>query len=128
MTVLLTRTGVAAALASLLCTALPTAAQERAPAAPGAAAAPRANPGDARAQVPGVTYRSAFQGYRQHADAEVGPWVEANDKVGRIGGWRVYAQEAAAPAAAASAAPASAPVRDAAPAKPTTSGHHGHKH
>ena len=47
------------------------------------------------ASTPGVSaYRSAFDGYRNHADQPVGSWREANDRVGRIGGWRAYAREA----------------------------------
>ena len=40
------------------------------------------------------TYRSAFDGFRRFADQPVGPWREANDTVGRVGGWRAYAREA----------------------------------
>lgn len=132
MTFSLTRHGVAAALA-VLCTSVPVAAQERAPESTGVAPGARLNPADPKATVPRVIYRSAFQGYRAHADTEVGPWVEANDTVGRIGGWRVYAKEAAtpeaaAPAAQAPAARASGPTRSLPDAKPPASGHHGHKH
>ncbi|AKJ27143.1 hypothetical protein AAW51_0452 [Caldimonas brevitalea] len=52
-----------------------------------AASAPATQPG-------GATYRSAFEGYRRYADEQVVPWKEANDHVGRIGGWRTYAAEA----------------------------------
>ncbi len=51
------------------------------------------------------SYRSAFEGYRPFGDPPAVPWREANDAVGRIGGWRAYAretQEAAAPERAAS--------------------------
>lgn len=40
------------------------------------------------------TYRSAFDGFRRFADQPVGSWREANDTVGRVGGWRAYAREA----------------------------------
>lgn len=133
MTFSFTRHGVAAALAAVLCAAVPVAAQERAPESTGAAPSARLNPADAKATVPRAIYRSAFQGYRPHADTEVGSWVEANDTVGRIGGWRVYAKEAAAPETAAPAAQtpaarASGPVQSPPDAKPPASGHHGHKH
>lgn len=62
-----------------------------------------ADAADPRATVPPLAYRSAFQSYRSNTEAEVGNWKEANDKVGRIGGWRVYAKEATQPDAAASA-------------------------
>ena len=43
-------------------------------------------------------YRSALDGYQPYTDDKVVPWKEANDTVGKIGGWRSYAKEAAAPA------------------------------
>jgi hypothetical protein len=64
-----------------------------------------ADPLDPKAAVPAPAHRSAFDGYRRHDDAKPVPWRQANDTVGRIGGWRAYAREAAAsaPATAASA-------------------------
>lgn len=86
------------AAAAILATALPSAAQSSAPAsAPGA----RPDSGDAGAVVPPVAYRSAFAGYRAIVDEKVGAWRDANDEVGRIGGWRVYAKQAREPEAAA---------------------------
>lgn len=40
------------------------------------------------------TYRSAFEGYQVFSNDKVANWKDANDTVGEIGGWRVYAQEA----------------------------------
>ena len=40
-------------------------------------------------------YRSALEGYQPFTDTKAVPWREANDTVGRIGGWRAYAKEAA---------------------------------
>ena len=40
-----------------------------------------------------LTYRSVFDGYRPFSDQPVVSWREANDLVGRIGGWRAYARE-----------------------------------
>ncbi len=57
----------------------------------------------AQAEVPAAQYRSAFAGYRRHAEAAPTAWKDANDTVTRIGGWRAYAREAAAPAASAPA-------------------------
>lgn len=54
------------------------------------------DPGDPKAAVPPVRYESAFARYRPNAEAEVGAWRDANDNVGRIGGWRVYGREAIA--------------------------------
>jgi hypothetical protein len=71
----------------------------------------KADPLDAAASVPGLRYTSSFAQYRGLRDEKpVEPskgWREANQTVGRIGGWRAYAREAqqAEPAAA----PASAP-------------------
>ncbi|GAB3628105.1 hypothetical protein PTE30175_02515 [Pandoraea terrae] len=62
--------------------------------------------------APVLVYSSAFASYKGYADQPVTPWREANDTVGRIGGWRSYAKEAAqetSPAAPAGAASASAP-------------------
>jgi hypothetical protein len=63
-------------------------------AAPAAASAPASKAAPA-ARRP-FDYQSAFEGFRGHADERPVPWREANDNVGRIGGWRVYAREAAA--------------------------------
>lgn len=38
-------------------------------------------------------YRSAFEGYRGFGEQPVESWREANDLVGRIGGWQAYARE-----------------------------------
>lgn len=118
----MTRLSIALALASAAATALlaiPATAQQT------ASDAPRASPFDAKAGVPPLDYRSAFIGYRPLTDGKVG-WQEANDQVGRIGGWRSYAKEASAPAKAGESAPG-APL-DA--SKPMTaspeSGHGGH--
>ena len=56
---------------------------------------PKADPLDASADVPAVRVRSSFAGYRGLADEKVGSWRETNDTVGRIGGWKAYAREAA---------------------------------
>jgi hypothetical protein len=67
-----------------------------------------ADPANPQAQVPPARHESAFAGYRRHAEAAPSAWKDANDTVTRIGGWRTYAREAAAPAA-------SEPARKAAP-------------
>ena len=66
------------------------------------------DPLDAQATVPAFAYRSALTDYRRIGDEAPVPWREANDTVGRIGGWRAYAREASAPEAPESAAPAAA--------------------
>lgn len=55
---------------------------------------------DSKTAVPAteasLQFNSTFTGYRAYTDQSVGSWREANDEVGRIGGWRAYAREAAA--------------------------------
>ncbi|WP_332814032.1 hypothetical protein [Ramlibacter sp.] len=89
-----------------------------------------AQPDPAPASPPG--YRSAFEHYRPFGDPPVASWKDANDTVGRIGGWKAYAQEASGPARPA-AAPAQGQARgegQPAPAQPATGGRghdpHGH--
>ena len=88
------------------------------------------DPGDPRAAVPSVQYRSVFEKYRPLGNDKVGDWKAANDTVGRIGGWKVYAQESqeAAPsterAAGNPTAPTTIPPKPATPEKPSAHGHH----
>lgn len=49
------------------------------------------------ATPPVLTFESAFTDYQAYTDQRVGSWKEANDTVGRIGGWRAYAKEASEP-------------------------------
>lgn len=63
------------------------------------------------AAVPAATHATALARYRSAGDAKVGSWREANDAVARIGGWRVYAREAAQPEAATAPAPAASQPR-----------------
>lgn len=82
------------------------------------------DPGDPKAAVPPVEYRSAFSRYRPNVEAEVGSWREKNDDVRRIGGWRVYGREALVDSNAAQKPSSDAKAaRDVAP-KPA----HGHQH
>ena len=45
-----------------------------------------ASPADAKAKVPPVQYRSAFEGYRPFVEQELSDWRKANDEVGAAGG------------------------------------------
>lgn len=72
-------------------------------------AAPAGEPAPSAAALE-LTYRSTFDGYQRFADEKVGSWREANDTVGRIGGWRAYAKEASEPAKPAGAAPGAAAI------------------
>ncbi|MEQ1685746.1 MAG: hypothetical protein ABL916_19035 [Burkholderiaceae bacterium] len=81
-----------------------------------APAAARADPLDPQAKVPALKYESSLGAPRRSVDDKPVSWREANDKVARIGGWRVYAREAQQPEPAAPASSAAA--------KPMP--HHGH--
>jgi hypothetical protein len=52
---------------------------------------------DPEAATKPLAYRSPFSEYRADKAEELGSWREVNDRVGAIGGWRVYAREAQAP-------------------------------
>lgn len=74
-----------------------------------AAAAERPAVLEARAAVPALVYRSPFPAAPAVADPAALPWRDANDRVARIGGWKVYAREAQQ--AAGAAAPAASEPR-----------------
>ena len=90
------------------------------------------DPGDPRASIPSVQYRSMFEKYRPLGNDKVGDWKTANYTVRRIGGWKVYAQESHEAEAAPSTeravgkptAPTTIPSKPATPAKPSAHGHH----
>lgn len=42
-------------------------------------------------------FRSPLESFKSYSEVEPVPWKEANDRVGEIGGWRVYAREAFEP-------------------------------
>ena len=69
-----------------------------------------------------LQYVSPLRAYKPYADQPVESWREANDRVGRIGGWRAYAKEAqmGQPAKDAPQDPVKAP----APAADPHAGHH----
>lgn len=107
-------TPMSAMLAALLLAVLMLAAPPARPAPP--------DPLDARSATPTLRHRSVFDGYRRQGDDAPIGWRQANDTVGRIGGWRSYAREAAASAPGTAPSPpasASAP----APGRPAASGH-----
>jgi hypothetical protein len=74
--------------------------------AQGTPAPSRPDPLNPSVAVPAATHASALARYRSAGEVKVGSWREANDAVTRIGGWRVYAREAAQ----AEAAPAPSPA------------------
>lgn len=81
------------------------------------------DPSDPRAITPPLVHESSLAHYRKFSDEKPIAWREANDTVGRIGGWRTYAREARQPEPA--AAPASTPAADKPAAMPA--GHGSHK-
>lgn len=131
----MTPTRIAVVMACFAIAALPAGAQTVAdqPAAASRAAAAKASDAASSAS----TYRSAFEGFRRFADQPVGSWREANDTVGRVGGWRAYAREAQGGGAAhGHGGMRMQPVERAAPVQPAASspgpaatpaaGHAGH--
>lgn len=95
-------------LAALACAAPTRAAPTTPPTTPPTSPAAVANtdPLNAQAQVPALRHRPALGSYQRWRDQEAGSWREANERVARIGGWRVYTREALAEIAAAEAAAA----------------------
>ncbi len=91
--------------------------------------ATRADPLDAKAGVPTLTYESSFVQYRPLGDAKPVSWREANDTVARIGGWRVYAREGQEPDAVPVAKPAAPAASTPAggTSQPMPAGHGGPK-
>lgn len=79
-----------------------------------------------KADVPPTTleFNSTFTGYRAYTEQAVGSWRDANDEVGRIGGWRAYAKEAA-PAAVGAGGAAEVGSGVAAPGAKPGHEHHG---
>ena len=78
-------------------------------------------------------YQPPLAGYQPFTGENVISWQEANEEVGRIGGWRAYAREsqqpgATKPAASGGAAAAPAPAAAAPSTAPATpAGHGGHQ-
>ena len=118
-------------LPAMVALATAAAAAQGTPSSP--SAPPAADPLDATAKVAPLVHQSALASYNRLGESAPLPWREANDRVGRIGGWRAYAREANAPdtpdtptrtppAAAAASVPMPAPVP-----KPMPGGHSGHK-
>ena len=71
---------------------------------------PAMAPAAAATQPTAPVFRSAFEGYQPYTEQKMAPWKEANDNVGQIGGWRVYAREASQPDTPEAAAKAAEPA------------------
>lgn len=83
--------------------------------------APASAPAPADAVLP---FRSVSEDYQPYSDQKLIPWREANDNVGRIGGWREYAREARPQS---DGSPASPPGSGPSPAAPAAKDPHaGH--
>lgn len=88
------------------------------------------DPGDAAAAVPPISYRSPFENYRVLGEDKNQPWIESNETVRNIGGWRAYAKEAADANKAGAAKPVipAAPTTPPAPSAPAKPAPAQHKH
>ena len=73
-----------------------------------------------------LPYASALQGYQPFADEKVRSWKESNATVGKIGGWRAYAKEAAEPEAKSSQTQAESPAASPKTPKAAADPHAGH--
>ena len=51
------------------------------------------DPLDSAAATPALEYQSPLNAYQPFREPELSNWREANELVGRIGGWRTYAME-----------------------------------
>jgi hypothetical protein len=82
-------------LALLMAVGLPTRSQPNGSPPPGSSPnATALNVTDAQATIPELTYRSPFAAYQADKTEKPRSWRDVNDRVGSIGGWRVYAREA----------------------------------
>jgi hypothetical protein len=72
-----------------------------------------------------LSHRAPLAGYQPFSDEKVVSWKEANDTVGRIGGWREYARESQQPGAAAPVSRGGAGTAPA-PTPAPAAGHGGH--
>lgn len=85
-----------------------------------------ANPPSPSLPIAGPSYQSAFDDYRPFGEEQLTSWREANDTVGRIGGWRAYAREAQQPEGSSPALPRAPAGTDAKPAPRDPRAGHGH--
>lgn len=47
-------------------------------------------------ELTSLPYRSVLKNYQQYREPVIESWPAANDRVGKMGGWRTYAKQAAA--------------------------------
>lgn len=86
------------------------------------------DPLDAQAATPALHYQSPLKAYQGFSEQPLHNWRQANELVGRIGGWRTYAQEPYAQEPYSQDVPAPQPAEPAGepPAKPMESQHDHH--
>jgi hypothetical protein len=75
----------------------------------------RPDPRDPKAKVPPVEFRSALEGYRPYADADLRDWRRSNEEVGAAGGHAGHRPGQGS----------GAETSKSQPGKPETSGGHG---
>ena len=107
---------------TLLCLAAPWPVRFMGPAL---AAATDDNPLTAEFAPPPLSYTSVFTHYLPYREEAITSWPEANDTVGRLGGWRYYLEEAAEPDPSAAAAPTVSPPAPLPGEAPHPAGHGG---
>ena len=73
------------------------------------------------------TDRSAFDTYQPFTEEKLLPWKDANDTVGRVGGWKAYAREAQGESAVTPATPTTPATPPATPAAADPHAGHGEK-
>ena len=56
---------------------------------------PSVNGSSAKSIAESLQYTSVFKNYQPYSEEEIIPWRQANATVQKIGGWKVYAKEAA---------------------------------
>lgn len=71
-----------------------------------------ADPLNSEAATPALNYQSPLNSYQVFREQPLQNWREANDLVGRIGGWRTYAMEPYAQPSNNAPAPSVMPMGD----------------
>lgn len=68
------------------------------------------DPLNSEAATPALNYQSPLKTYQGFSEQPLHDWREANELVGRIGGWRTYAQEPWEQPSDSASAPAEKPM------------------
>lgn len=113
---------------AILYTAVVTAALGHADALSAAPASAPNDPANDKATVAPIQYQSPLRDYRPLGEDRNTAWKDANDTVGKVGGWRAYAREAAEAAREDSATAPTKPLTTTLPPKPAVPPAEVHKH